>query len=134
MNVKEQLDQRIGSLKGNLENFSQDLRQSGRQVWLAGLGAMSVVDEQGRAFFGEGIGELVEKGEARRRRLENDARQAFEKVGSKVKQLGRKIETRTSSRVESTLERLGVPTSSQIQQLIDRVEQLNTKVEKLAVG
>lgn len=134
MNVKEQLDQRIGSLKGNLQIISQDLRQGGRQVWLAGLGAVSMAGEQGRAFFGEGMGELVEKGEERRRRLENDARRAFEKVGSRVKQLGRKVETGTSSRVERTLERLGVPTSSQIQQLIDRVEQLNTKVEKLAVG
>jgi hypothetical protein len=90
--------------------------------------------EQGRAFFGEGFGELVEKGEARRRRLEADARQAFEKVGDKVKQLGRKVETGTSGRVERTLGRLGVPTGAQIQLLIDRVEQLNAKVEKLAVG
>ena len=97
MNVKEQLDQRMDSLKGNLENLSQDLRQGGRQVWLAGLGAVSMASEQSRAFFGEGLDELAEKGEARRRRLEADARQAFSKVGDKVKQIGRKVETGTSS-------------------------------------
>lgn len=134
MNVKEQIDQRLGNLRGDLANFSHDLKKGGRQVWLASLGAVSVLDEQRRTFLGEGFGELVEKGEQRRRRIEGGAREAFEKVGDKVEQIGRQVGTRASDGMNRTLERLGVPTSSQIQLLIDRVEQLNTKVEKLAQG
>lgn len=139
MNVKAQLDNRLGNLKGELENFSQDLRKGGRQVWLASLGAVSLVDEQRRALFGsqlgggqlgEQFGELVEKGEERRRKIRGEAREAFEKVGNKVEQLG----SRAGDRMQSVLGRLGVPTSAQIQLLIERVEQLNHKVEKLAQG
>lgn len=130
--VKQEIDHRLENLKGDLENLSQDVRKGGRQVWLAGLGAMSVVDEQGRELLGGRFGELVEKGEVRRRRLEGSARDAFEKVGSKVKAIGRDVESGASERVGRTLERLGVPTSSQIRLLIERVEQLNNKVEKLA--
>jgi len=136
MNVKQEIDQRVESLKGDFENLSQDLRKNSRKVWLAGLGAVSLVDEQSRELFGERFGErfedLVEKGEKRRRRLEGNAREAFEKVGLKVKELGREVEQGTTQRVGRTLERLGVPTSAQIQVLIERVEQLNQKVEKLA--
>lgn len=132
MNVKQEIDHRLENIKGDFENLSQDLRKGGRQVWLASLGAVSLVDEQGRALLGERFGELVEKGEARREQLRGSAREAFEKVGQKVKDLGREVETETTERVGRALERFGVPTSAQIQQLIAQVEQLNNKVEKLA--
>ena len=133
MNVKQEIDHRLEKVKGDFENLSHDLRKGGRHVWLASLGAVSLVDEQRRELWGGGrFDELVEKGEAQRRRLEGSAREAFEKVGNKVKELGREVETGASERMKNTLERLGVPTSDQIQQLISRVEQLNTKVEKLA--
>ena len=132
MNVKQEIDHRLENIKGDFENLSQDLRKGGRQVWLASLGAVSLVDEQGRALLGERFGELVEKGETRREQLRGSAREAFEKVSTKVKDLGREVETETTERVGRALERFGVPSSSQIQQLIAQVEQLNSKVEKLA--
>lgn len=132
MNVKQKIDGRLENLKGDLENLSQDIRKGGRQVWLASLGAVAAVDEQRRELLTGRFGELVEKGEERRRRLEGSARETFEKVGSKVKDIGRGVESGASERVGRTLERLGVPTSAQIRLLIDRVEQLNLKVEKLA--
>ena len=50
MNVKQEIDHRLENIKGDFENLSQDLRKGGRQVWLASLGAVSLVDEQGRAL------------------------------------------------------------------------------------
>lgn len=128
MNVKQEIDSRLETLKGDLHNISRDVRQGGRQVWLASLGAVGLADEQRRELFGE----LVEKGEERRRRLEGSARETFEKVGSKVKNIGSQVEAGASQRAERTLERLGVPTGAQIRQLIDQIERLNHQVEKLA--
>lgn len=128
MNVKQEIDNRLESFKGDLSNLSQDVRQGGRQVWLAGLGAVGLAAEQRREIFGE----LVEKGEQRRRRLEGSAREAAEKVGSDLKKIGGRVEAGASRRVERTLERLGVPTGAQIRQLIDQVERLTRKVEQLA--
>lgn len=128
MNVKQEIDSRLETLKGDLHNISRDVRQGGRQVWLASIGAVGLAAEQRRELFGE----LVEKGEERRRRLEGSARETFERVGGKVKDIGSQVEARASQRAERTLERLGVPTGSQIRQLIDQIERLNHKVEKLA--
>lgn len=124
MNIKNELNQRFDTIKDDLGNLAADLQANSRKVWLAGLGALSTVDERGRRAFDE----LVEKGEARKTRLDATVDQAL----GKVKDFRGDVEQQVNNRVGRALELFGVPSSAQIQQLIDRVEQLHTKVERLS--
>lgn len=124
MNLKNELNERFDTLKEGVGNFAADVQNNGRRVWLASLGMLSTVDERSRRAFEE----LVEKGEARKVRLDASVDEAL----GKVKDFQGDVEQQVNARVGRTLERFGVPSSQQIQQLMDRVEQLHSKVEQLA--
>lgn len=126
MTVQNELKKSFETLKTEIGNVATDLRGNSRRLWLAGLGAISTVDQRGRQAFDE----LVEKGEARRQRLDAQV----DETVSKVKEFRGDIEQKVGERMHRTLELIGVPTGAQLRHLIDSVEQLNTKVEKLARG
>jgi len=111
-------------------DMQQDLRESTHKIWLAGLGAMAVAGEEGKAMFQA----LVEKGEA----YENRGRKQVGKVKGKVQdakagfevmisQLGDKFD----DNVAGALQRLGVPTRKEISTLTKRVEELTKSIEKM---
>lgn len=110
--------------------FAHDMREgmlhAGRNVWLAGLGSMVVAQDWGREKFEE----LVEKG----KKLEKDEKNL---VGKTVKRAAREAKTWRHTAGEkfqeatgAMLHRLGVPTHDEITTLIDRVDQLSTKVQR----
>lgn len=96
--------------------------QTGRNVYLAGIGAVATAGEEARTVFDRFVskGEEVEKKEL--------------ELVDKAKQLGRKVETRVQETIGATLNRAGVPSRSEIQMLVARVEELTEKVEKLAAA
>ncbi|GAB4374747.1 MAG: phasin family protein [Acidobacteriota bacterium] len=104
-----------------------EMLETGRKVWLAGLGTVAVVEDEVRGVFDT----LVEKGkkfEGTRVHVGDKVTEARETVGG----LGQKVEQVVQSTVASTLHRLGVPTRDEIHALIDRVEALTRKVEELS--
>lgn len=109
------------------EDLGQDLRDAGRNVLLAGLGAVGTLDERGREL----VSELVERG----RRLAED-RPAFDQrlreEGEKLWKLGRDAEHRLEQRMSTTLQRFGVPSREDVKILSDRIEELTRKVESLS--
>jgi len=117
------------------ENTMQlDVRESAHKVWLAGLGALSVAEEEGSKLFTS----LVDKGsrfEARgKARIEKVTDTVTDKVkgakdvaGDTFDRLGRNLD----DQVAETLGRLGVPTRDEIQKLTKRVEELNRKMDRL---
>lgn len=111
-----------------VQNLGQGVKEAGRDVWLAGLGAVGAVDERGRGLFSD----LVERG----RRLEKKERPAleerFRKAGDRLESFRHKVEHGVEEKVASTLKRFGVPDRDEVQQLISRVEQLTRKVEGLS--
>jgi poly(hydroxyalkanoate) granule-associated protein len=116
--------------------LQQDLTTAGRNLMLAGMGAVATVADEGNSLWDT----LVEKGRARRsegrllpalpkvpqlEQLVDDAREQVEKLGDRAQKL---VQDRTAS----LLHRFGVPSRGEIQTLIRRVEQLSAKVEALA--
>ncbi len=104
---------------------------TGRQVWLAGLGAAGMVATGGQAVFSM----LVEEG--RRVKgfdvghvVDDVVEGAVAPVRKAVKSVDRTVQ-RTSKTV---LSRLGVPTRQEVEDLTGRVEQLIVKVEGLNQG
>lgn len=105
------------------------LREPAQQIWLAGLGAFAIAEEEGSKLFSN----LVKKGKT----LEKANLARLEKVRTRVDEL-RAIPADTMSRlgggfdtgVEAVLDRLGVPTKKEIGALTRRVEALTKALEK----
>jgi poly(hydroxyalkanoate) granule-associated protein len=127
------------------KKVQQELLESAHKVWLAGLGALSTVGEEGDRLFRD----LVEKGRTMEARGKEEAGEVREKVESRVKDVRGRVEERmrgarkrvekrfdsvwgaVDDRVADVLHRVGVPTRDEIQRLTRRVEELNAKIDRL---
>ncbi len=114
--------------------LADKIKESARQIWLAGLGAYTKAEEDTGRFFDR----LVKEGEE----LESRTRGA---VGRQIKSVEDRVEgvkeraTGTwdrlegifDQRVSAALKRLGIPSYEEIQQLRGRVEALEKEVRRL---
>lgn len=111
--------------------LSEKIKESARQIWLAGLGAYNKAEEDTGKIFER----LVKEGEE----LENMTRGAVEKrfkaveehvgdVKEKASGTFGKLENVFDQRVSAALSRLGIPTQKQIEDLQERVAQLEAQL------
>lgn len=102
------------------------MRQPVEQIWLAGLGALALTEQEGGKLFRS----LVKRGQG----LEKDTRARFGDVVSATKAAPGKAMTRLEEGVSDTLSgvlrRLGVPSRREINTLTRRVEGLATTLER----
>ena len=119
-------------------DFAQVIRDSSRQIWLAGLGAFSRAQAEGMKMFET----LVEQGqglEARTRRAASDtATAAAGMAAQKAKEMQAaaggtwdKLEQVFEERVARALAKLGVHTQADVDRLSQRVEALSEAVNEL---
>lgn len=112
--------------RGN--NKSPVLRESAERIWLAGLGALALTEEQGTKLFKS----LVKKGEA----FDKATRSRLDKQIATVKDAPNTAIRRIEGGVEHTmtgmLHRFGIPTRREIHSLTRRVESLADSLEKNA--
>lgn len=120
----------------------------GREVWLAGLGAFSMAQEESGKVFEKGsklFDQLVEEGsklEGQTRKVVDDTtgdiRGGIEDRVSQARESAvnnwDKLEKVFEDRVARALNKLGVPTSEEIQKLVDRVDELSQEVRQLNQG
>jgi poly(hydroxyalkanoate) granule-associated protein len=127
------------------KNRQADVRESARKIWLAGLGALSVAEEEGSKLFKT----LVAQGE----KYEGESREAFrnaKKSASQVTEKARKAAEETSERARKAageawdqiggafdekltkaLHKIGVPTRDEIGALSRRIEELTRAVDRV---
>jgi poly(hydroxyalkanoate) granule-associated protein len=114
------------------------VKDSAQQIWLAGLGAFAKAQEEGSKVFEN----LVKEGRGIQRRTramtEEKIGEVTGKVGKVAGDLSKqateswdRLEQVFEDRVARALNRLGVPTNSDIQELIVRVDALNASVQSL---
>jgi poly(hydroxyalkanoate) granule-associated protein len=99
---------------------AQALQGSVEQVWLAGLGALALTEEEGSKFFHS----LVKKGEVVERRSKarlEDVMDAAKRVPAAAINT---IERRTDETFQNVIKRLGIPTRRDIDLLTRRIEKL----------
>lgn len=114
------------------EAVKQEIQQNASRVWLAGLGALATVGEEGEKLFET----LVERGERLEIRGKKVARQGAAEVQARVEEakhvaLGawKQLEALLDDKVANALNRVGVPTRDEIRNLAKRVSDLTSRVE-----
>ncbi len=118
--------------KGKKEKHEWNERA--KEIWLAGLGALSAVEEEGSKLFHT----LVDRGtsyEKKRKEqmdeLWNEVSERYEKTGSKVGESIDKAEERVERNLKSIITGLGIPTRKEIEELSNKVDALNKKIDRL---
>ena len=119
----------------NSESVLDSLTGTAREVWLAGLGALASVEEEGNKVFSK----LVDKGTEFEKRgkkqideLYNDATERYREVESKVKSKFSKAEDELDENIQELIHKMGVPTKEEISELTSQVEKLVKKVDTLS--
>lgn len=130
----------------SLADIPEEVMDRAHDIWLAGLGALSSVEEEGAKMFSN----LVKKGEAweeaGRKQLGaakaklgeayEKAEETVEDVASKSAKTTKGLDDKMAASVEATVEkvmqRLGVPTRAEVKDLAGKVETLSARVGTLA--
>ena len=110
------------------------LTQSSRSAWLASLGVLATLEEEGPRLFNT----LVERGKAldkqRREALQaarQKAQEARDDVQLELKEAQAETQSALQGTIEDALSRLGVPTRSEIDRLSARVDALSAEIDTL---
>ena len=113
--------------KNEMQN---DIVESAHKVWLAGLGAVAMAEQEGGKFFSN----LLEKGQ----KLEGKSREQVEKAKGTVAGMKTVAESdwepfgRTvDDQMTAVIHRIGVPTTDEIEALTKQVEDLTVAVDNL---
>ena len=105
------------------------IRKSAHEIWLAGLGALTLAEEEGGKLFRT----LVKRGAG----MEATNKARLEKLIAKVKPIRQdagarlqKVGVGMDNSMAAVLHRIGVPTRKEIQGLTKRVEELTHSLER----
>ena len=117
------------------ETLQDELTEQGHKVWLAGLGALATVEEEGTKLFNHLVDRGQEFEEKRRSRLEEATEKVREQSDEALAQLeeaGEETQSALSESVNSALEQFGVPSREEVDDLREKVDHLSRQVEELA--
>jgi poly(hydroxyalkanoate) granule-associated protein len=115
------------------------VKESAQQIWLAGLGAFSKAQEGGGKVFET----LVKEGMTIQRKTQAAAEEKLSEATGRMASMASDLSSRASGqwdklenifedRVSRALNKLGVPTSKDIDMLVARIDELNRNVAKLS--
>ncbi|HKL87582.1 MAG TPA: phasin family protein [Salinibacter sp.] len=128
-------DQKKNKDQSRTDILQDELSKRGRDVWLAGLGALATVEEEGNKLFKR----LVERGE----QFEEERRQELQAAGEKareqrdealaqIEEASEETQSLLMDTVNTALERFGVPTRNEVDRLSKKVETLSEQVDTLS--
>jgi poly(hydroxyalkanoate) granule-associated protein len=122
-----------------LKNLPDEITGRAREIWLAGLGALSRLEEEGDKVFSD----LVERGQnyesKRRKQIEDvtsglrEQQEAFtQDVTERLDNATQSVEKAVSDTLSGTLGRIGVPTRTEVRGLSRKVGELSKKLDALS--
>lgn len=118
---------RLWDLPQELIDRGRDMAGRGREVWLAGLGAVATVEEEGSNLFNR----LVERGHE----VESEGKKQLDTVRKEINarqnDITQSVEETVYEPLLNALKRFGVPTRGEMHDLTARVENLTRKVDVL---
>ncbi len=138
--LQKMAEKKAVSAAGLLDSqIAQTVKDSAQQIWLAGLGAWAKAQEEGGKVFEA----LVKEGVSLQKKTQAVAEERIgdvtgkmsamaEGVTSKAGQQWDKLESIFESRVSKALNKLGVPSSKDVDALVQRIDALAEQVSKLS--
>ena len=145
--AKKTLKKKV-QVKSDVSKFAAPVMDSAREIWLAGLGAFSVAQQESGKLLEQGS-KLFDKLVVEGSKLEKQTRSTAEGavsgikggVESRVEAVRQqasdnwdKLESVFEDRVARVLGRLGVPTAEDVNRLSARVQSLSQEVSKLGAA
>ena len=118
-------------LRTQVKKQLDDVTESAHQVFLAGLGAAALSQEEGGRLFDR----LVTRGrkvEAEGKKKVNQGKKQLDAAKKRATEAFDRVQGELDSRLAKAVNRLGIPNQDQIRLLTDRVAELTRKVEGLA--
>lgn len=131
-----QIQEKLGAVAASLseQQMSKQVMESAQQIWLAGLGAFSKTQDEGKKVFET----LVKQGEALEQRTRHVAEATIETARDQMTKTvdaaaGKfdKLEQVFEDRVHKSLSRLGVLTNKDVEALSKQVAELAESVRAL---
>lgn len=144
---KQNNDQKRGK-PVHLSEVPNELSERGRQIWLAGLGALSRVEEEGEKIFHD----LIERGQEFEDRGRKQIEGALAQIVDQQKQATGVVDSATESATQTftdaaesvertvsntltdVLGRAGMPTRDEVEELSTKVGQLSEKLDALSAA
>ena len=131
--------QKMSADKKSTSHLSGAVKESAQQIWLAGLGAFSKAQEGGGKVFES----LMKEGLSIQRKTQAVAEEKISEATSKMANMAGDIQSKAGhqwdklenifeDRVAKALNKLGVPSSKEVDALIARVDELNKSVQKMS--
>lgn len=121
--------------KRPFEDLQKELADRSRDIWLAGLGAVATVEEEGSKMFSR----LVERGKEYESMSAKQIKELTERATEQQKKaIQRAEETTTAAQsavaraIDQAFDRFGVPTRSEVDDLSQKVEKLSKQIETLS--
>lgn len=127
--------------KASSAQLAATVKESAQQIWLAGLGAFSKAQAEGGKVFEA----LVKEGLGIQKRTQAVAEEKLSEAAGKMSSMASDLSTKASGqwdklegifeeRVSRALNKLGVPTSRDVEALVKRIDQLQHTVSALKGG
>jgi len=121
--------------KTSFEDMQKEWAERGRDVWLAGLGALATVEEEGSKLFAR----LVERGKDYESMSAKQIKELTERMSEQQKKAIEQAEETTTAAqsafantIDKAFERFGVPTRSEVNDLSEKVDKLSKQIDQLA--
>jgi len=121
--------------KSRTETLQTELTKRGRDVWLAGLGALATVEEEGNKLYNR----LVERGKEFEKERREELKTASENVRkqrdealAQIEEASEETQSLLIDTVNTALERFGVPTRNEVDRLSKKVGKLSRQVDRLS--
>lgn len=130
---KMSADKKAGS------HLSSAVKDSAQQIWLAGLGAFAKAQEEGNKVFDT----LVKEGLAIQRKTQSAAEGKITEATSRMSEMASEIQSKAGNRwdklenifeerVAKALGKLGVPSAKEVNDLTERIDQLEKMLHKMS--
>ena len=134
--LKAMAEKKRNASMGLLDNeLASAVKESAQQIWLAGMGAYAKAQAEGKNFFEA----LDKEGVSLQKKTQGAAEERFSEVTSRMTSMADdvtakagkqwdKLESIFEERTAKALKKLGVPSSSDVQALADRIDALTAQV------
>lgn len=116
----------VKETKEATQNVQEVITEKAREIWLAGLGVFSTVEEEGSKLFNK----FLEKGKELEEKGEKFEKKAKEKVGTMptLDEIGKYVE----EKMNLVFDKVGISPQHEVKNLTEKVDKLTESVEKLA--